>query len=135
VPIPNLLHPVNITIERLNRGGTAFDEDVGEPIQSAARHTSATCPGQVKWLSAKDLAMPRGGPVEHADGYVLFRYVDLRERGITELAINDRFTALGSTTREVYITKLEPQGHYPDQEGPTLVKAWFRDRSPAKTRG
>jgi len=135
VPIPNLLHPVPVTIEPIDRASTSFDEDAGEPIQAATRAAAVTVPGQVRWTSRNELRMQLGGPVENADGYVTFRFVDLRAAGVTDLKINDRITRTGSTVVEVYITKLEPFAHHPDQGGPTLLKAWFKDRSPAKTRG
>ena len=73
--------------------------------------------------------------VEGSDGYVLFRRIDLDTAGIT-LQRQDRFSKLGHVETDVYIVRLEHTAHYPDQGGPTLVKAYFEDRGPSRqTRG
>lgn len=136
--LPNLIHPVPITLELINRAGTSIDPDIGEPIQRAARAVPIVCPGQVKWVAKNSLRMAFGGMVEDADGYVVFRRVDLRALGVTDLQMNDRITAMGAGTGlyagEWYITRTEPFGHWQDQGGAALLKAWFKDRNPAKTR-
>jgi len=133
--IPNLLHPVPCVIEKINREDTKMDEDAREPIQQAARDTAVTVPGQVNWGTQKGLEPQKAGPREGATGYVLFRHVDLVAAGIA-LEDNDRFAKLGNVETDVYVDRLEHEGHYPDQSGPTLVKAYFSDRQPAKqTRG
>ena len=50
------------------------------------------------------------------------------------MILDDRFKKIGSVDTDVFITRLEFQGHYPDQGGPTLVKAHFTDRQPSKQR-
>ena len=135
MPQPNLLHPVPIVVEQINRGTTYYDTDAREPIQFAARPTQVTVQGQVKWRAQKRLEQHRGGVVEGASGYVLFRRVDLAAVGVT-LDIEDRFARIGDVDTDVYINRLEWVGHYPDAGGPTLVKAHFQDRGPARqTRG
>ena len=133
--MPNLLNPVPISIEKIDRAGTYFDPDAREPIQQAERASVVVVPGQVSWGTQLGLEPQKAGPREGATGYVLFRYTDLTAAGVT-LEDNDRFAKLGNVETDVYISKLEPCGHYKDQGGPTLVKAYFSDRQPAKqTRG
>lgn len=135
MPLPNLLHPVDIHVEKIDRASTAYDHDAREPIMQAARETIVVVPGQVNWGTQKGLEPSKVGPREDASGYVLFRYVDLVAVGVV-LEDNDRIAKMGNVDTDVYISKLEPEGHYPDQGGPTLVKAFFVDRQPAKqTRG
>ena len=131
--LPRLIHPVDCTIEQIDTASTAYDEDAREPIQHAARKTAVVVQGQPKWRSEKDLETARGGSTDAAAGYVLFRYADLTAAGVT-LRVNDRITIQGHLADEVYVTRLQPMGHYSDQNGATLVKAWFRDRKPAKER-
>ena len=131
MPQPNLLHPVPIIIQQLNKASTIQDDDFREPVQQALHNANKTAPGQVKWISEKDLEVSEAGTMEGADGYVLFRYVDLAARGIT-LQQNDRIIKMGTLDTDVYIVKLRPEGHYPDIGGPTLVKAFFKDRQPTK---
>jgi hypothetical protein len=131
MPLPNLIHPVPVVIRQIDKANTAYDEEYREPIQRVARRNNTTLPGQVKWANDKRVQYTRGGNRYDADGYVLFRYVDLASVGIT-LNINDRFMEIGGLAVDVYIKHFQPQGHYPDAGGPTLVKAFFGDKDPAK---
>lgn len=135
MPTPNLIHPVPVTIEQIDKPATLYDEDAREPIQFAARATSKTIAGQVKWGSQFDETTTRVGTVEGASGYVLFRQIDLTAAGV-ELQLEDRFSRIGTRDTDVYITRLRPVGHYPDHSGHTMIKAFFDDRQPSKqTRG
>jgi len=131
MPIPNLIHPVPITIQQIDITETLFDEDYREPIQQSKRKTNIIVDGQIKWGMDDDLKMSRGGAQEKSDGYVLFRYVDLESASIV-LRQNDRFIKLGTLEVDVYIIKLKPMGHYQDAGGPTIVKAYFLDRQPSR---
>lgn len=138
MPIPNLLHPVPVIIEQINKArqednsgdGTWFDDDFREPVQQAARSSVVTVQGQPRWGNSQKLGASRMGPESEATGYVVFRYVDLADAGIT-LQQNDRFTKIGTLDTDVYIISMRPEGHYADVGGPTLVKAFFKDRQPA----
>lgn len=129
--VPNLLDPVPVTIVQGDVASTLYDEDAREPVQQLAHQTPVTLQGQVKWGAVEEVEMERQGVAEGADGYVLFRKIDLDVKGVT-LAKNDRFTQIGLVETDVYILKLQPMGHYTDQGGHTLVRAWFEDRTPAK---
>lgn len=131
MPIPNLIHPVPIVIEPIDKPNTEYDEDFREPIQLVARKATKTVPGQVMWSVDKRIQYTRGGNRYDADGYVLFRYVDLVKEGVT-LSISDRLVSIGGLTTNVYIQYFQPLGHYPDTGGPTIVKAFFSDKDPAK---
>lgn len=139
MPIPNLIHPVPIVIEQIDKtrqednagAGSWFDDDFREPVQQAARAATVTVVGQPRWGDAQKLGASRSGPESEANGYVLFRYVDLEGKSI-ELQQNDRFLKIGKLNTNVYIVSLRPEGHYDDIGGATLVKAFFKDRQPAK---
>lgn len=137
-PVPNLIHPVPIEIEVLDKAdigsgtsGTFFDDDFREPVQQSARESVIIVPGQVKWGDQDQLDPTRGGVVDGASGYVLFRFVDLNAKSVT-LKQNDRFIKIGLEDTDVYVIKLRPEGHYPDIGGATLIKAFFADRGPTK---
>jgi len=132
-PSPNLLHPVPIIIQQIDISSTFHDEDFREPIQQSVRKANTTVNGQVKWGIDDSLAMSRGGVSEESAGYVLFRYADLTAASVT-LRQNDRFIKIGNVLTDVYILRLQPQGHYPSAGGATLIKAFFADRAPAKQR-
>lgn len=135
MPVPNLIHPVPVTIEQISKGTTIYDPDSREPIQQASRPVKKTLSGQVRWQSRLAEGTTRGGTTEGAAGYVLFRQVDLDANSLV-LQLEDRFSRLGTIDTDVYITRLRPVGHYPDQAGHTMIKAFFDDRQPSKqTRG
>lgn len=139
MPIPNLIHPVPITIVQIDKtkqedaggDGTWYDEDFREPVQQVAHMSSTECPGQVKWGLNEKLRTTLTGPLAESEGYVLFRYVDLEDRSLT-LQQNDRFTRMGKIDVDVYITGMRPEGHYADVGGATLVKAFFMSRQPSR---
>lgn len=131
MPQPNLLHPVPVTIEQKATATTVYDEDAREPVGDVERTTPVIVEGQAKWRDQFAVDMEPGGIQETSDGYVLFRRVDLDAESVT-LQVFDRITRIGNIDTDVYITRLEWTGHYPDQGGPTMVKAHFADRQPAK---
>lgn len=131
--LPNLLHPTQITIEQISRSTTIYDLDAREPVQHAARKTTVVVPGQVNWGTQNTLRLDDAGATGTDRGYVLFRKVDLDGASVT-LEVGDRMTMQGHFIEEVYITGFEPLGHYPDQDGWSLLKAFFTDRLPSKQR-
>lgn len=133
--LPNLLHPVNVVVEQISKATTEYDPDTREPIQQAARSTRVTLQGQARWRSQMREEDLKGGAVEGADGYVLFRHVDLEAASVT-LQREDRVASIGHVQTDVYFVRFEWLGHYGDQDGPTLLKAFFEDRGPERqTRG
>jgi hypothetical protein len=132
MPIPNLLHPVAVTLVQRSPGTTEVDVDAREPIRSAAYIAPRNIQGQPRFKSLGMTAEYRkGGPVITTDGYILFRYVDLNAASIT-LAHGDRITQVGHLAVDIYIERLEPTAPYPDQGGNTMVKAHCRDRAPSR---
>jgi hypothetical protein len=121
-------------VSRLNKAATLYDEDTREPIQQAEHYSSVTVPGQVSWVDTSKMEPTKGGIIQNAQGYVLFRKVDLDALSFM-IQINDRITKMGHVDADVYVERIEWLGHYPDQIGPSLVKAFFSDRLPAKQPG
>lgn len=135
MPLPNLIHPCNVKIKQILKASTIYDEDAREPVQQATRAAVKIVPGQPKWGQQYGIEAGKAGVAEGADGYVLFRKVDLDAANVT-LQPNDQFIQMGHVETDVYIVRLEWCGHYPDQQGPSLLKAHFADRQPARqTRG
>lgn len=133
MPTPNLIHPVVVEIAQSDTSSTLYDDEAREPIGQVARSTAVELPGQVSYGSSRELSYELGGRRENERGYVLFRQVDLDAKSVT-LQPNDRITKIGQVEHDSYITRLEPKGHYPDQAGATLVRAYFADRAPSKQR-
>ena len=134
MPVPRLIHPLSCTVSRIDRSATLYDPEAREPLQQAARYVSVVVPGQPRWASRKELEKYPGGTRDDVRGYVLFRKIDLDARSFT-IEINDRILAQGFLTDEVYVVRVEPNAHYTDRGGATLLKAWFTDRQPSKVRG
>jgi len=134
--LPNLIHPVPVQIKQLLRTTTPVDPDYEEPIQQASLGPAVSVPGQVKWTMDERLRTSLTGAEVESQGYILFRRADLRAKGVAELKQNDRIVAVGVGANErlvdLYITGIRFEGHFPDQGGATLVKAFFRDRDPGK---
>lgn len=127
MPIPNLLHPVKITLQRRNVTDTLYDEDMREPIGQTSYYAEETLMGQVSWENKDNVYVDEKGTQLKAIGYILFRYVDLESKGIT-LKYQDRIKKIGRHEEELYIINTKPMGHYPDQDGATLIRAYFTDR-------
>ena len=131
MPVPRLIHPVNITVQREDKAATIVDEDFREPVQKAARKTEFIAKGQVHWGADEKLDPNFGGSREDSDGWVLFRYADLRAIG-EEVKRGDRFTKLGLIDTDVYVVEVKPMGHWQDQSGATIMRAYFKDRQPGR---
>lgn len=127
--VPNLIHPVWATIQKADRTTTAYDEDAREPIRSVDRAT-VRVQAQVRYRSLSDPDWLAIGPAENAKGYLLFRHLDLSRLGYTPKR-GDRVTKLGKRVVEYYFLDEDPAGHYPDQDGYTLLKVYFEDRRPS----
>ncbi len=133
MPLPNLIHPIAITIEQISKSTTIYDTQAREPVQQASRKTAVVVAGQPKWNIGTDFEMTELGAIINAQGYVLFRVTDLASKNV-EISIGDRITRIGRDPQDVYIVRLQPMGHYTDQDGASLVRAWFSDRNPSKER-
>ena len=133
--VPNLIHPIDVVIEQKDPANTPQDNRAREAIQHVRRKPSVTVKGQPNWDAQKRVEFQKGGVRESSAGYVLFRKVDLDAAAVT-LDDGDRFKKMGHVEVDVYIVRLEWTGHYSDTDGPTMVKAHFADRQPARqTRG
>jgi hypothetical protein len=135
MPIPNLLHKTLITIRQQNRTQTEWDDDAREAIQEVKKDNDVKLHGQVSFKGAgrgdMSLEFTKGGVNETALGYILFRFVDLNARNI-ELQRNDQIVQMGHRAVDLWIERLTPEGHYADTDGPSLIKAHFSDRKPAR---
>lgn len=128
--LPNLIHPVDATIQPANRAGAHYDRDAREPMRSVARATTITLPVQVHYNSIAEPSWGDTGATSATEGYLLARYCDLTARSYTPRR-GDRVTALGHVATELYLSMKEGAGHYPDQDGASLIKLHFTDRRPS----
>lgn len=135
MPSPNLIHPIPVVVEALNRSATVVDEDYREPYQNAARGAKTTVNGQISWVIEDKLKASLEGALREAEGYVLFRTSDLRAASVT-MGQGARFLSFGTGANKVdvdlYVIGIQYTGHYGDQGGATLIRAYFQDRTPSK---
>lgn len=131
MPIPNLIHPIDVKIEQIDKASTFYDDDAREEIQIVGRNPTITLKGQVKWDFEVSLKPGKAGASEDASGYVLFRFLDLDDAGI-EIKRGDRFVEFGGRPANVYVVRTQPTATYDDVNGATLLKAFFSDREPSK---
>ncbi len=129
--VPRLLHPVKIVIEQLDESNTIYDEDTREPIKQSTRVLRDPIDGQVAWEIKDNVVLTEGGTRLDAKGYILFRYIDLNRENII-LAKQDKIIKIGWQEVNLYIVAFKPAGHYTDQGGATMVKAYFSDRAPSR---
>lgn len=133
--LPRLLHPIPTEIQSRAPATVSQDEGYREPVQTIGRSATFVIPGQWKWYSASELRMNKSGAEEGEDGYVLLRAIDLASQG-KKIARGDRIIGYGAgrgrVDLDIEIVKLRYEGHYPDQAGPALIKAFFSDRQPSR---
>lgn len=139
---PRLIHPCQVTVERLVRDEIIFDHDAREPIPGPRTTTASTVtlPAQVFWSELDDGEPQIGGVRELASGYILVRYVDqdLYLGSGQRLKRGDRIISMGQLTGlDLYIIRDVPCIHLPmgGVATATAVKLWFRDRHPGRQQG
>lgn len=138
MPLPNLIHPISITVESFDRSHAAWDKGSGQQVHSARapRAASFSIPAQIKWDKYNQWAPQPAGTRMLASGSITVRYADLATAG-KSIKVGDRITAIGTGSGaksglDLYITVEEPMAVWPDQGGPTLAKFRFEDRAPQK---
>jgi len=129
MPVPNLLHPVNVVVEPGAPATTRFDEDAREPVRTMERMSPISLLAQVEWAIASPKAFA-AGPVQGAAGYILVRKVDIDAIPYSPRR-GDKITTIGNQTTDLYVSHVAPTGHYTDAGGTTLYRIWFEDRRPA----
>lgn len=140
MPLPRLIHPVDVTVERLTRSGLVMDDDAREAVHGPRSSAAQTfvIPAQIKWDKQDNPDPEEGGTRQRSTGYILCRPTDLDTVLGTgqRLKREDRITAIGvNTGLDLYITGTGPMGHYPDQSGQSLIRYFFEDRKPVRQRG
>ena len=140
MPQPNLIHPLFCVIEPVDRASTDYDEDAREEVQVVARAEPVRIQGQLSSSLRTIASAPsRAGRNEEEDGYILFRRLDLKNKGLIDaeerpfgFAVGDRITSIADVKVALYVIRAEPLGTYAPL-GFTLVKAFCSDRKPART--
>jgi len=135
MPNPKLLFPTQVEIEIIDKAGTRYNENAGEPVRRAKRSASITIPAQPRYGSEDNPDLNREGVVEKTDGWLTMKTTDLIRRGLTDDTGNpgikrgSKIIRIGKKTGlELYATKTRPLGHYDSTNGYSLVRVYFEDR-------
>lgn len=155
MPIPNLIHPVEVTFELLDRTETMYDDQAREPVRQVVRKgivansTSITIKGQVSFYYAgAKLDYPsyyREGVVEGSAGYVSLRFKDMKKAGLLildadgnfqefKLKRGDKVVRLGARNVEFFVMGFKDFAHYPCLNQ-TMIQVNFEDRHPSVQDG
>lgn len=139
MPLPNLLHPIAITIQPLDKASTIYDPDTREEIQIVGRKEEIVIAAQIEYRDSVSHAL---GQAEYDEkgihfseaGYVLIRHIDA-ESLLYSPAIGDRIVEIGTFTNRpqkttAYIHRMKPTMHY-QNFGATATKLFFADRKPS----
>lgn len=153
---PNLLHPIDITFELLDRDDTVYDKWAREPVGQAIREGESprtgdrvTVKGQYSeyFASAKHEypSYTRKGVEDMAVSYVAIRYKDLHRQGLVDLVDDtwtnlkikrgDRVIKIGRETVNFYVEgQSKVFAHYPGPGG-TMLQFNLIDRHPVDQQG
>lgn len=131
--IPRLLHITPIYIRQKNTENTLYDNNAREPVGRVATGSLVQLDGQVMWKNQR-IYIGSTGVIENTSGYILFRRKDLEKAGVI-LQQGDNIVQMGKSGAlidvNLYINGFDYRGHYADQNGWTLLKAWFKEKQPA----
>lgn len=151
--IPNLIHPVPVTVRRQLAAATTFDDRARQPVRQLWKRGQGPGTGseeeleaQVQWNMDKRIGEPEpqpGGVEEKTEGYLLFRILDLIAAGVvTEngdgtydfgFQRGDKIVRIGRRRVNLYVTYFRDVASYPDQGGATLLEVNFCDRAPSSS--
>jgi len=134
--IPNLIHPIPVTLELLDHSQSVFNDTFREPVGGGARPIRYVLPGQVFDQDEIHNAISSGlTPV--VEGYVIFRVVDQLKFLPRRLQRNDRIIQFGKGANvepvNFFLYRLRRRGHYAN--GATLNMWWYSSQSPVRTDG
>lgn len=135
--LPNLIHPIPVFLRKAAPSLTLQDDNLHEPIGQVLRDQAPTrLLAQISWGFDRKQEQEDAGATSSSDGYVLFRTRDLRAANWT-LELGDQICQIGEGAAAqkdlgLYVVGLKWMGHYPDQHGASLVRAYFEDRRPSR---
>lgn len=134
MPLPNLIHPIEVEIEPADKANALYDRDAREPVRSVARAATIVLEAQVEYRDPGDPRWQAMGIHESVTGYLLFRVLDLEAAGYTPGPTGgDRIVRIGHRTASLFTLQRKDAGHYGSEDGSTLVLVYFGDRRPSAT--
>ena len=114
--IPRLIHPINVSIKRLDVATTVVDDFFDEPDLDGQGTKfnyldSIIVKGQVAYSKFSELASSKGGDVPKGDGHIIFNKVDID--GLDPvLKKNDLIISIANVDCIFFIIDIQPFSHY-----------------------
>jgi hypothetical protein len=152
VPVPTLIHKVPVTIQRASAAITVFDQRAREPVrqlwkagQGPGTDAALELEAQVNWNDGRvaEPTLRPGGAEEESEGYLVFRLVDLLDRGVAVdhgdgtvdfgLARGDKIVRIGRRRTNLWVLFFRDFAGYTDQDGCTLLEVDFASRAPSSS--
>jgi hypothetical protein len=140
--MPNLLNPVSVQIQRLDKGATQTNTRLRENVNIVKKLPILTINAQIAYRKSttsggtKDspnwegpMNVGLGGVIEQSEGYILVLIADIQSLD-PQISRGDKIVKLGQFPVEHYILGSRPAAHYSDQGGFTLMQIFFADRNP-----
>ena len=134
--IPNLIHPIPVTVELLDFDQTVLNNRFGEPVGGAARPKQYVVPGQVFDQDTINNSVA-SGLQRTVEGYVVFRVVDMQRILPRRIQRMDRLVKFGTANLaevvDFYFYRIRRRMHY--AHGATVCMCWYSAREPVSTDG
>lgn len=156
MPQPNLLHPVKVVFELIDRDNTLMDENAREPVRQAVRKGAQPNTGEQTRIKAQISFYFAGAKLDYAEwlrigvldrtvGYVSLRFKDMKRKGLLTFDVDgnfdqirikrgDRIVRLGKRNVDLYVTGFKDFAHYPNLDQ-TMIQVNFDDRNPTHQKG
>jgi len=154
MPTPNLIHPIKITFEIMDRSNSVFDQYAREPVGQVIRQgesegtgTRIVIKGQVSYYFAgakqDEPQFAAGGVEEGTVGYISLRFKDMIKVGLATitdgkyvmtLKRGDRIVQMGKRGVDLYVGGFKDFAHYPTLDQ-TMLQVNFMDRHPGYQQG
>jgi len=155
MPVPNLIHPIKVTFELIDRANTVFDLYAREPVgqvvrmgESPGTGSRIVIKGQISYYFAgakKDEPFyEAGGVTEASVGYISLRFKDMIKAGLVSvsggqytnmiLKRGDRIIQMGKMVVDYYVGGFKDFAHYPAHDQ-TMLQVNFTDRHPGYQQG
>lgn len=133
--IPELIEPIPVLFQQIDKTATTFSTGVSgrREIQNyVARTATVSVPAQVVFGDTTNRPeFSQLGVDENARGYVVVRYKDMTDLGIT-LKRGDKITKLGQLDVNYFLLhgNGDPAAHFSAIGGFTLLRLQFSDKEP-----
>lgn len=128
---PNLLNPIKVKIEKVDKTGAIQDHIRREPVNRVARADSFEISAQVAWesrLISENMPQATQFGTDNGEiGYIVVRTIDLAALSRTVVR-GDKIIKMGKRDVLFYVTDVNPHAHYADQGDFTLECIQFADR-------